>query len=109
MSLNAAIQQARQIVKTLQDEQPESLPLQALNKELATIENEVRRLTLKTDSQSAVPALKADEKSGCYLSDDGTTFYCPRCYEKENKLSATQRINSRLRVCSHCRTSIKAR
>ncbi|WP_330110845.1 hypothetical protein [Methylophaga thalassica] len=48
-----------------------------------------------------------DGSSGCYRRGQESVFYCPRCYERQQDLIATQRINSRLRVCPQCRASIK--
>lgn len=50
-----------------------------------------------------------DNSSGCYRRGQESVFYCPHCYESQQDLIATQRINSRLRVCPQCRSSIKPR
>jgi len=48
-----------------------------------------------------------DDKSGCYRQGNNATHYCPKCYDSQQQLQATQRINRQLRVCPHCRSSIK--
>ncbi len=48
-----------------------------------------------------------DNATGCYRQGKEQVFYCPHCYESQQDLIATQRINSRLRVCPQCRSSIK--
>jgi hypothetical protein len=67
-----------------------------------------RQLSPKNDSsRQQAPAPTLDEKTGCYRQANTTNHYCPQCYDSAQQLTATQRINSKLRVCPQCRASIK--
>lgn len=46
-------------------------------------------------------------KSGCYIFSGEKGFFCPRCYDEYGNKVATTRLNSKLRICPACRTSIK--
>ena len=60
-----------------------------------------------TGESAETSRLKRDPTSGCYQIEGDPARYCPHCYEKDQQQIATQRINSKLRVCQRCRSSIK--
>ncbi len=76
---------------------------------LDQLREEVTQLITSKDNvaaeQSSIPVL--DKKSGCYRKANNASHYCPQCFDNNQNLVATQRINSKLRVCPQCRESIK--
>lgn len=62
---------------------------------------------LKMTSSKTATKTKPKIKSGCYVFDDEKGFFCPQCFDKGDTKSPTKRMNSKIRVCPLCRTSIK--
>lgn len=46
-------------------------------------------------------------KNGCYVFPNQKGFYCPSCFDRDGTRAVTTRINSKLRICSVCKASIK--
>lgn len=100
MTLIEAIQDAKAIAASLSITQEERA---ALNKAINNIE-----IAAMPTGEAAQAILKLDPKSGCYTVEGNTVHFCPHCFNKDQQQIATQRINSRLRICPQCRESIKA-
>ncbi len=77
--------------------------LNMLVEELNQIAQDASPDTTKTSSINTRPELK----NGCYIFADQKGFYCPNCFDRDGTKAVTTRINSKLRICSICRTSIK--
>ena len=100
-------QTIRQLLKQLDaDATPQQQPI------IQQITNTFKDLELQLASSSEtsitspnIPTL--DQKSGCYRFENDPNFYCPHCFDRDQYRSATQRINSKLRVCTRCRSSLK--
>jgi len=58
-------------------------------------------------NEQATAKLEFDLSTGCYKQNNDTSRYCPACYESHSELIATQRLSKKLRVCPHCRKSIR--
>lgn len=101
-------QKLQQLLNTLQTH-----PVVTSNEELNTlsksIENEVTKLlkqvnkTEKTDNTSSA---NIDEKSGCYVFEGISGYFCPNCFDNQQQRVNTKRLNSKLRICPQCRASI---
>jgi len=78
---------------------------------LDTLEKEIAQLVAgDSDQQSNYPSANAptlNPKTGCYHVAPNPAQYCPKCYDSSQALVTTQRLNSKLRICSQCRASIK--
>ena len=61
-----------------------------------------------TDTTSEQAKATMDAATGCYQFEHDAGLYCPHCYDRQQIRVNTQRINSRLRVCPQCRSSLKA-
>src|SRR5690606_33198590 len=76
------------------------------------IYNELGKLNKALQTQASAQAATdatLDLATGCYRFTNDEGFYCPPCYDNQHQKIATQRINSKLRVCPQCRSSLKAR
>jgi hypothetical protein len=60
-----------------------------------------------TKKQIVTDTVKPEIKSGCYIFEGEKGYFCPRCYDQDSNKVATARLNSKLRICPTCRTSIK--
>ena len=78
--------------------------LSALGKELKTLRTSIEHDQVSISS----PQVPLKTEYGCYIFNDDKQYYCPLCYDNTNTKVATQRINSKLRVCPACRSSIKS-
>jgi len=78
--------------------------LQSISKELDKITLFAQKLTGEKPLSST--NTKLEIKSGCYLFPDEKSFFCPHCYDKTGNKVPTKRLNSKLRVCPACRTSL---
>jgi hypothetical protein len=76
-----------------------------LSAELESALSQVKQLE-ETAVETINPP-RLDVKSGCYLFENEQGFFCPHCYDRRNQRVPTRRLNSRLRVCPACRSSIK--
>jgi len=72
-----------------------------LSEEIHQLQN--KQQNTSTDQVSTKPEIK----SGCYIFTNEKGFFCPNCYDQAGNKVATTRINSKLRVCPACRTTIK--
>jgi hypothetical protein len=70
-----------------------------------SIHHEINGLSTK-DSKPSKTSVTLDKKSGCYVFDDVSGFFCPACFDKRQQQVNTKRLNSKLRVCPNCRASI---
>jgi chaperonin cofactor prefoldin len=100
MTLNEAIQDAKAIVASLSITQEERA---ALNTAIDNIE-----IAVSPTDQTSQETLTLDAKTGCYKAAGNTAHFCPHCFNKDQQQIATQRINSRLRICPQCHESIKS-
>ncbi len=75
-----------------------------LTEEISQLQDGQKRLLNSSPTQNII---KPEIKSGCYIFADEKGFFCPNCYDKSGNKVATTRINSKLRVCPACRTTIK--
>jgi predicted RNA-binding Zn-ribbon protein involved in translation (DUF1610 family) len=98
MNLTESFQKAKQLIEELDIDLSKKTELIHVIK---TIEQ------LAKNGQHSQQLLSFDTQSGCYVIEGDASRYCPQCYEKDQHRSATQRINSKLRVCPRCRKSIK--
>ncbi len=77
---------------------------------ITAIEQEINRIQNQQHDQK--PAVnhqpQLNNETGCYQIGDRNTQYCPNCYERDQQLIKVQRLNSKLRVCSLCRSSLKS-
>lgn len=74
------------------------------------LELEIKAQRYNTHASQDAKSLSSpafNPKTGCYEKEGSVNQYCPSCYDSQQRLHQTQRINSRLRVCTVCRTSIK--
>ncbi len=78
--------------------------LQSLSTELENINTFAHQLNTEQASTSQVTP---ETKSGCYVFADEKGFFCPHCYDNTGTKVPTKRMNSQLRVCPSCRTSIR--
>ncbi len=100
MSIHQTIKQAQQIVKQLSTQsETDTKLLQQLTQKLDTIAQYVTTIDNDID--------KPEMKSGCYIFSDEKGFFCPNCYDHAGQKVATKRLNSKLRVCPNCRSSIQ--
>ena len=79
--------------------------LTTVKQELELIKSQTQKL--KTASSKTATKTKPKIKSGCYVFDGEKGFFCPQCFDKGDTKSPTKRMNSQVRVCPLCRTSIK--
>jgi hypothetical protein len=98
MNLTESFQKAKQLIEELDIDLSKKT-------ELIHVINTIEQLSANRNHSKQ--QLSVDPKSGCYVIDGDASLYCPQCYEKDQHHSATQRINSKLRVCPRCRKSIK--
>ncbi len=77
-----------------------------LTEEMSQLQDGQKKLLNPSASQNII---KPEIKSGCYIFADQKGFFCPNCYDNSGNKVATTRINSKLRVCPACRTSIKSK
>ncbi|NOQ82074.1 MAG: hypothetical protein GQ548_06090 [Methylophaga sp.] len=90
------------------DGNPEILDLlTSLTTELENINSLAQQLSKELPENQEAPNAKPEIKSGCYVFADEKGFFCPSCYDNHSNKVATTRINSKLRICPACRTSIK--
>jgi predicted RNA-binding Zn-ribbon protein involved in translation (DUF1610 family) len=86
-----------------------SHPLVTSNLELKklsdSISHEIKALYTK-DASKTDSAVTIDKKSGCYVFEGVSGFFCPSCFDKQQQRVNTKRLNSKLRVCPSCRASI---
>jgi len=77
---------------------------------LTALSTELNRLQTLAQGLNKKTALDTEPqtKSGCYIFADQKGFFCPHCYDNNARKVATKRMNSRLRVCPLCHSSIKA-
>lgn len=88
-------------------------PLIVKNLELQTlcssIESEAEKLSQQKNTSETTNSptnTKLDIKSGCYVFDGVSGFFCPNCFDNLQQRINTKRLNSKLRVCPSCRASI---
>ncbi len=88
-------------------------PLIVKNLELqtlcSTIETEAAKLSQQTDTSQTSNSqtnIELDNKSGCYVFEGVSGFFCPNCFHNHQQRINTKRLNSKLRVCPSCRASI---
>lgn len=108
MPIIRAIQNAQQIADELASQPNQHELGNQLKSELNTILDHFRSINDSVDNSTA-DTLQSQRapKSGCYQFEGDQAYYCPNCYEQDNSRIATQRLNSKLRVCPRCRSSIK--
>ncbi len=100
-------QQLQQLLDTLQTH-----PIIEQNEELSSlsksIKNEVASLLQQVNKTEATDNTQAkiDEKSGCYVFEGISGYFCPNCFDNYQQRINTKRLNSKLRICPQCRTSI---
>ena len=75
-----------------------------LTEEISQLQKDQGKLLRPSENQTTI---KPEIKSGCYIFANEKGFFCPRCYDKSGNKMATTRINSKLRVCPACRTTIR--
>ncbi len=82
--------------------------LNSLSVELETITLAASQLLEEQASiqGSVISNTKPKMKSGCYIFADQKGFFCPHCYDNTGHKIPTKRMNSKLRVCPSCRSSI---
>ncbi|MFW5451252.1 MAG: hypothetical protein ACKE9I_06605 [Methylophagaceae bacterium] len=80
--------------------------LNSLSAELDIIHLEASQLRKQNNSSQGVSNSKPEMKSGCYIFADQKGFFCPHCYDNIGHKVPTKRMNSKLRVCPSCRSSI---
>lgn len=64
-------------------------------------------LDASPDEMTTSVSTAAELKNGCYVFPNQKSFYCPSCFDRDGTKAVTTRINSKLRICSVCKTSIK--
>ena len=106
MSLEQALRRAQTLLTQLQQQSDETnkVLLDELSEELTTIKKLVAE-PAASSTKSRLPQL--DNASGCYRFAEDPGYYCPLCFDQRQLRVITQRINSRLRICTQCRTSLK--
>ena len=105
MSIHQAIKQAQQIVKQLSTQpKTDTKLLQKLTQELDNIAHYANTLAIDNARNDIH---KPEMKSGCYIFSDEKGFFCPSCYDRAGQKVPTKRLNSKLRVCPACRSSIQ--
>ncbi|PCJ30142.1 MAG: hypothetical protein COA90_10180 [Gammaproteobacteria bacterium] len=111
MTLADLTKQAQALVQQLDSHQDiashsELKPLvRQLANKLNSIKTEVKKLSPTVDGTDSTPVI--DAKSGCYKFANEKSFFCPHCYDKHSHKIATTRLNSKMRICPQCRSSIK--
>jgi predicted RNA-binding Zn-ribbon protein involved in translation (DUF1610 family) len=76
------------------------------NEELSALCLQItHELTLTNPETNNASAL-VDSKSGCYIFEGVSGFFCPNCFDNRQQRINTKRLNSKLRVCPQCRSSI---
>lgn len=84
--------------------------LQQIKSNTSSLQQEITELHNKqsiTTKKTATDTFKPEIKSGCYIFEGEKGYFCPKCYDEHNNKRATARLNSKLRICPACRTSIK--
>jgi len=108
MTIVNSIQQAQSLIQQLAhslDNDSDKDLLKSLSIELHKIDLAAQTLlnTQIADTSSGTPEIK----SGCYVFPGQKEFFCPHCYDNAGDKIPTKRMNSKLRICSRCRSSIK--
>jgi hypothetical protein len=74
---------------------------------ITELKRELNKLSAKKHTPEAASVFPhINPETGCYQLYGNTAHYCPTCYDNNKELSKTKRLNSKLRVCSVCRTTI---
>ena len=61
---------------------------------------------VENNTSTTITTATIDPKTGCYLFEDDAGFFCPNCLDNRQQKINTKRLNSKLRVCPSCRSSI---
>lgn len=101
--MNASIEKIKTLLQQTLAELPPSQHylIDEVFKELSTLKEHL------SDSLSDSPHPVIDKSTGCYQFEADNSFYCPDCFDNQQRKVATQRINSKLRICTECRKSLK--
>jgi len=76
------------------------------NQELSALCQQISQELALTQPENNNVAALVDSKSGCYIFDGVSGFFCPNCFDNQQQRVNTKRLNSKLRVCPQCRSSI---
>lgn len=101
--MNASIEKIKSLLQQTLAELPPSQHhlIDEVFKELSTLSQTL------SGSQSDDPQPIIDKTTGCYQFEGDSGFYCPHCFDNQQRKVSTQRINSKLRICTECRSSLK--